>query len=227
MICFVGTAPFMIQLTNGFMQTIVNKSLVLYGGDIAVSAMGATIAVTSLLFMPVIGLCEGAQPVVSFNLGAKKYDRVLKIYKTELIIALLLFTFSCILLQLFSDRIIRIFNKDDFELIAIGTQSMKIISSLYPFIALPMVTIFLLQATKCPKTAAFLSLSRQMLFVIPAIMILPRHFGLVGVFYAFPTADFLGFLTALPVAVWQLKKYSILAKEHNETTVQTDFSAER
>lgn len=220
MICFVGTAPFMIQLTNGFMQTIVNKSLVLYGGDIAVSAMGATIAVTILLVMPVIGLCEGAQPVIGFNLGAKKYDRLLKIYKTELGVALLLFIFSCAFLQLFADRIIRIFNKNDIELIAIGTQSLKIISSFYPFIALPMVTIFLLQATKCPRMAAFLSLSRQLLFVVPAIMILPRYFGLTGVFYAFPTADFLGFLTSLPVAVMQFKKYSFLAKEYNETKEQ-------
>ncbi len=221
MICFVGTAPFMIQLANGLMQTIINKSLVLYGGDIAVSAMGATIAVTILLFMPVIGLCEGAQPVISFNLGAKKYGRLLKIYRLTLMISTLFFIISCSILQLFSVQIIQIFNHSDQELITIGSNSLKILSLLYPLIGLPVATTFLLQATRCPRTATFLALSRQLIFIIPGLIILPRYLGLEGVFYAFPAADFLGFLISIPIAVRQFRKYSRLEKERKaeETTV--------
>ncbi|MBO4643823.1 MAG: MATE family efflux transporter [Alphaproteobacteria bacterium] len=214
MICFIGAAPFLIQITYVFMQTVINKSLVQYGGDTAVSAMGATLAVTILLFMPVTGLCEGMQPVIGFNLGAKKYDRMLKVFRLNLVISTVFFVFSWGLLQLFPDNIIRLFNNQDQELIKIGTQSLKIISLLYPFIGLPIATTFFLQAVKHPHTAAFLAVGRQLLFIIPALSILPRYFGLAGVFYAFPTADFLGFLMAVPFTVQQFKKYG----KQNEAT---------
>ncbi len=213
MICFVGTAPFLIQLTNGLMQAIINKSLILYGGDIAVSALGATVSVTILLFMPVIGLCEGAQPVISFNLGAQKYGRLLKIYRLNLLISTFFFIISCCFLQIFSVQIIQIFNRNDQELISIGSTALRIISLLYPLIGLPVATSFLLQATRCPRTAAFLALSRQLIFIIPGLIILPRYFGLDGVFYTFPAADFLGFLVSIPIAVRQFKKYGRLEKE--------------
>lgn len=212
-ICFVGAAPFLIQITNGFMQTLINKSLVQYGGDIAVSAMGATLAVTILLFMPVTGLCEGMQPVIGFNLGAKKYGRMLKIFRLTLIISTVFFIFGWSVLQLFSVNIIRLFNNQDRELIAIGARSLKLISLLYPFIGLPIATTFFLQAVKHPHIAAFLAVGRQLLFIIPSLLILPRYFGLDGVFYAFPTADFFGFLIAFPVTVQQFKKYKKLEKE--------------
>ena len=209
-ICFVGTAPFMIQLANGLMQTIINNSLALYGGDAAVSAMGATVAVTVLLFMPVIGLCEGSQPVVSFNLGARNYGRVLKVYRTNIAVSTLFFIVSCAILQLFAPQIIRVFNKGDAELIRIGTHSLKIIGAMYPLIGLSVATTFFLQAVRSPRMAAFLALSRQLLFVIPGIVLLGRRIGLNGVFYAFPLADALGFLVVIPVAVHLFKKFGAL-----------------
>ena len=206
-ICFVGAAPFLIQITHVFMQTLINKFLVQYGGDIAISAMGITLAVTILLFMPVTGLCEGMQPVIGFNLGAKKYDRMLKIFRLTLIISTAFFIVGWGILQIFPENIVRIFNGEDRELIKIGTMSLKTISLLYPFIGLPIATTFFLQAVKHPRMAAFLAVGRQLLFIIPSILILPRYFGLAGVFYSFPTADFLGFLMALPVTAQQFKKY--------------------
>lgn len=212
MICFVGTAPFMIQLANGLMQTIINKSLISYGGDMAVSAMGATVAVTILLFMPVIGLCEGSQPVISFNLGAQKYDRLLKIYRLTILISSLFFIVSWIVLQIFSVQIIQIFNRNDQELILIGSKALKIIGLFYPLIGLPTATTFFLQATRCPRMAAFLSLSRQLIFIIPGLIILPRYMGLEGVFYAFPVADFMGFLVTIPIVLLQFRKYRRLQR---------------
>lgn len=223
MICFVGAAPFFIQLTNGLMQVIINKSLIMYGGDKAVSAMGATIAVTVLLFMPVIGLCEGAQPVVSFNLGAKKYGRLLKIYRLTLLVSTLFFIVSCGVLQLFPVQIIRIFNRNDPDLIAIGSKSLRIISLLYPLISLPVATTFFLQAVRCPRSAAFLAISRQLLFIVPGLIFLPRRWGLEGVFYAFPAADFLGFLVAIPIAAGLFRKYGRLEKERKEREAAADL----
>ena len=207
MICFVGLAPFLIQITNGFMQTLINNLLVRYGGDNAVSAMGATLAVTILLFMPVAGLCEGVQPIIGFNLGAKKFDRMLNVFRLTLAVSTVFFICGWAVLQLFPDHIIRLFNNENQELINIGSRSLKLISLLYPFIGLPIATTFFLQAVKHPRMAAFLSVGRQLLFIIPALLILPRYFGLDGVFLAFPVADFLGFLMALPVTVRQFVKY--------------------
>ena len=207
MICFVGAAPFLIQVTNGFMQTLINNALIRYGGDTAVSAMGATLAVTILLFMPVTGLCEGVQPIIGFNLGARNYDRLLKIFRFNLITSTLFFIFGWGVLQLFSVEIICIFNNRDQELISIGSKSLKLISTLYPFIGIPIATTFFLQAVKRPRMAAFLAVGRQLMFIVPSLLILPRYFGLNGVFYAFPVADFLGFLMAFPIMVMQFKKF--------------------
>ena len=215
-ICFVGTAPFMIQLANGLMQTIINNSLALYGGDAAVSAMGATIAVTVLLFMPVIGLCEGSQPVVSFNLGARNYGRVLKVYRTNIAVSTLFFIVSCAILQLFAPQIIRVFNKGDADLIRIGTHSLKIIGAMYPLVGLSVATTFFLQAVRSPRMAAFLALSRQLLFVIPGIVLLGRRIGLNGVFYAFPLADALGFLVAIPVTVHLFRKFGAMHRSQQQ-----------
>lgn len=136
-------------------------------------------------------------------------------------ISTLFFIISCSILQLFSVQIIQIFNHSDQELITIGSNSLKILSLLYPLIGLPVATTFLLQATRCPRTATFLALSRQLIFIIPGLIILPRYLGLEGVFYAFPAADFLGFLISIPIAVRQFRKYSRLEKERKaeETTV--------
>lgn len=213
LICFVGTAPFLIQLTNGMMQTIINNTLVKYGGDIAVSAMGATIAVTVLMFMPVAGLCEGSQPVVGFNLGARKYDRVLKVYRLTIVISTGLFVLGWAVLRLFSTRIIEVFNKNDPELIRIGAVALKTIGLMYPLIGLSVATTYFLQSVKRPHAASVLALSRQLLFVIPGLYFIPKRYGLIGVFYAFPIADLLGFLVAVPVAFRLFEKYGALAKE--------------
>ena len=216
-ICFVGAAPFLIQITHVFMQTLINKFLVRYGGDTAISAMGITLAVTILLFMPVTGLCEGMQPVIGFNLGAKKYDRMLKIFRLTLIISTAFFIVGWGILQIFPENIVRIFNAEDRELIKIGALSLKIISLLYPFIGLPIATTFFLQAVKHPHMAAFLAVGRQLLFIIPALLILPPRFGLAGVFYAFPTADLFGFIMAVPVTIHQFKKYGREEKKLTES----------
>lgn len=213
MICSVGTAPFLIQITSGLMQTVLNKVLVEYGGDLAISAMGVTMAVTILMFMPVIGLCEGSQPVIGFNLGAQNYKRVTKIYRLLIVLSTLLFIISWALLQTFSGQITAVFDPNDEELIQIGSMSMRIIAMLYPLVGLPIATTFFLQATKCPRMASILALSRQLIFLIPGLIILPRYLGLEGVFYAFPVSDTMSCLIAVPVMLHQFKKYKRLEKE--------------
>lgn len=213
MICFIGLAPFLIQLCNSFVQTILNKALVGYGGDLAISAMGVAMSTAMLMFMIVIGLCEGAQPVIGFNLGAKNYKRITKIYRLTTLLSTVVFVISWILIQLFADHIVAVFDPNDEELIRVGSQALKTITLLLPFIGLSTSTSFFLQAVKSPRLSAFLAVSRQLIFLVPSVIILPKYIGLAGVFYALPLSDFLAFLLAIPMMSYQLRKFKRLAHD--------------
>ncbi len=215
-ICAVGIAPFLIQSTTGLMQGILNITLIAHGNDVAVSVMGVTMAVAMVLFMPVIGLCEGAQPIVGFNLGAKNYLRLLQLLKITIILSMSCFLFCTMLVMFFAPNIITIFNKQDEELIRIGARALRLICACLPLVGLSFSISFFLQAVKNPKMSAFLALSRQILFLIPCFFILPRYFGLNGVFLSFPVADFISFFIAVPVTRHQFKKYKRLEEQKNQ-----------
>lgn len=211
-VCMVGMAPFFIQVCNGFVQTVFNTTLVKYGGALAVSAMGIAMATNMLLFMPAIGICEGAQPIIGFNLGARNYKRVLKTYRLLLEITTFIFLFAWVVLQLGAQHVIKLFDPNDAELIRVGSKALKTVILALPFVGFPMTTTYFLQATKCPKMAAFLSLCRQMLFLAPFIVILPRYFGVAGVFFALPCSDFIAFLISIPIYRSQVRKYKTAAE---------------
>lgn len=216
-ICIVGFAPFSIQICNGFVQMVFNNSLVKYGGSLAVSALGISAATMMLLFMPIIGLGEGAQPVMGFNLGAKQYKRVMKAYR---ILILMTTIWGCIgwcIVQCLAPQIVSLFTKDNMDLIQLGSKALKFMGLAMPLIAFSISTTYMLQATKNPKMAIFLSLARQLIFLIPFVCILPRFFGVMGIFYSLPCADTVAFLFTLPVYFHENRKYKrlILSKEKN------------
>ncbi len=212
-VCMVGMAPFFIQVCNGFVQTIFNTTLVKYGGALAVSAMGIAMATNMLLFMPAIGICEGSQPIIGFNLGARNYKRVLKTYRLLLEITTFIFLFAWVVLQLGAQHVIKLFDPNDAELIRVGSKALKTVILALPFVGFQMTTTYFLQATKCPKLAAFLSLSRQMLFLTPFILVLPHYYGVAGVFFALPCSDVLAFLISIPIYRYQVRKYKTAAAE--------------
>jgi putative MATE family efflux protein len=185
----LGAAPFMMQFAASILHGIMNKSLAVYGGDVAVSGMSAVMSITMLFLMPIFGINQGVQPIIGYNYGAHKYDRVKEALKLAIIAATIVVTFGFIITRLFAVQLISIFNAKDAELIAFGSHALKVFLIFLPIIGFQIMSSNYFQAVGKPMQAGLLSLSRQVLILIPAMLILPRYFGVEGVLYAGPLSD--------------------------------------
>lgn len=184
----IGAAPFAMQLASSLQNVILNKSLIFYGGDIAVSGMGVVMSVMTLMLQPIFGINQGAQPIIGYNYGAKKFNRVKEALKLAIIGATIVVCIGFIAIRIFPQGFVKMFNNDA-GLVTFGTHALLRFTTFLPIIGFQIVSANYFQAIGKPKQAAFLSLSRQVLVLIPALLILPRFFGLEGVISAGPTAD--------------------------------------
>jgi Na+-driven multidrug efflux pump len=180
-----------MQLAASALNTILNNRLQSYGGDMAISAMGIIYSVAMLILMPIFGLNQGAQPIIGYNYGAKQYKRVIRTTELAIMAATVIVIVGWLVTRLFPQAIISIFSRGNAELLDIGTRAMKIFFSMFPFVGFQIVGANYFQAVGKPRHAMFLSLSRQVLLLIPLLFILPLFFGLDGVYGASPTSDVL------------------------------------
>ncbi|HYE11315.1 MAG TPA: MATE family efflux transporter, partial [Patescibacteria group bacterium] len=187
----LGAAPFLMQMAASLLNAIMNKSLTLYGGDIAVSGMGIVMSITMLILMPIFGINQGAQPIIGYNYGALKFDRVKKTLKLAVIAATSIAFIGFAATRVFPVQLVAMFNREDAELLKFGERALKIFLIFLPIIGFQIVSANYFQAVGKPKHASFLSLSRQVLILIPAMLILPRIYGLDGVLMAGPLSDLL------------------------------------
>lgn len=194
----LGMPGFLLQLSNSLLNVILNKSLLFYGGDIAISAMGVVNSVQTILLMPIIGLNQGVQPIISFNFGAKKYDRIKLAEKLAMITATIIVTVGWILTRLFPTQIVALFNSEP-DLISFGNAAIKTWFWCLPVIGFQILGANFFQAIGRPRSSMFLTLTRQVLILIPAIIIFSKLWGLNGILYAAPFADG---LSAILTAVW-------------------------
>ena len=214
----LGVAPFAMQIAASIQNFIMNTSLATYGGDIAISGMGVVISIMTLMVMPIFGITQGVQPIIGYNYGAKKYDRVKEAYKLAVIFATSIVLLGWIITRVFPEQLVSMFNSKDTELIAFGTMAIKRFMIFLPFIGFQIVSSNYFQAVGKPKHSALLGLSRQVLILIPALMILPKFFGLVGVISAGPLADiFSTVLTGIFIFI-EMKKLD----EHHKSTIIRD-----
>lgn len=186
----IGTAPFFKELANSLIMILLNNCLLLYGGDVAVSAMGVIYSMTTLLMMPVIGISQGVQPIIGYNFGARQLKRVKEALYLATLVATGVVTVAFLLIYLFPDISFRLFN-DDPDLIAVGTEGLRIYFMMMPFLGFQIVGANYFLAVGKPRQSIFLNLSRQVVFLIPALLILPRFWKLPGVWGAQPVADVL------------------------------------
>lgn len=194
----LGMPGFLMQLSNSLLNVILNKSLMLYGGDIAISGMGIVNSVQTILLMPIIGLNQGVQPIVSFNFGAQKYDRIKTAERLAIISATIIVTVGWLLTRLFPSQIVSLFNSEP-DLISFGSTSIKAWFLCLPFTGFQILGANFFQAIGRPRSSMFLTLTRQVLILIPAIIIFSRIWGLNGILYAAPFADG---LSAILTGVW-------------------------
>lgn len=188
----IGFAPFSMQLAASMVTAILNNTLSTYGGDVAISSMGVIHSITMLILMPVFGINQGAQPIIGFNYGAQQYDRVTDALKKAIIAATSVVGLGFILTQTMPAQLFKLFlneGDDIVNILEVGTRGLRIYLALLPIVGFQIVSSNYFQATGKPRQAALLSLSRQVLVLIPALIILPRFFELTGVWAAGPVSD--------------------------------------
>ncbi|HHW40447.1 MAG TPA: MATE family efflux transporter [Syntrophomonadaceae bacterium] len=185
----LGSAPFALQMAASLVNTVMNKSLGFYGGDLAISGMGIVMSVLNLAMMPVIGINQGVQPIIGYNYGAKKYDRVKEALKLAITGATAIVCLGFVLVQVFPRQIVGLFNSSDPELLKLGVYFLRSFLIFLPLVGFQIVSSGYFQAVGKPKQSAFLTLSRQLILLVPAILILPLFFKLHGVVMAGPVAD--------------------------------------
>ncbi len=190
----IGSASFARQVATSLMNVILNKSLVTYGGDIAVSAMGIVQSLLTFLLMPTFGINQGVQPIIGYNYGAQQYKRVRKALKLGIIAATAVVCVGYVVMRVFPEQLISLFSKDDEQLLSLGVYALSIASLFTPAIGIQVIGSGYFQAVGKARQALFLGLSRQVVLLIPALLILPKFYGLQGVFMATPVSDILAVL---------------------------------
>lgn len=185
----IGISPFSMQVAASIVSVLSNTALKATGGDLAIGAMTIINAVAIFFLMPIFGLNQGTQPIIGFNYGAKAYDRVKEALKLAIIAATAICMFGFVLTQFFTVYLIRIFNNDP-ELMKYAVTGMRIFLCMLPFIGFQIISANYFQATGKASKAIFLSMLRQVIVLIPMLLILPPLFGINGVWVAGPIADF-------------------------------------
>ncbi|CCY83359.1 mATE efflux family protein [Bacteroides intestinalis CAG:564] len=202
----IGMSPFLMNLAACFIVIVINQGLKRYGGDLSIGAFGIVNRLVFIFVMIVMGLNQGMQPIAGYNFGAQQYARVSRVLKLTIIFATVVTTSGFLMGMLIPDLVVSIFTSDE-ELIAISARGLRIVVMFFPIIGFQMVTSNFFQSIGMASKAIFLSLTRQMLFLLPALIILPRFFGAAGVWYSMPVSDLLASLVAMVMLVSQFRKF--------------------
>ena len=212
----IGVSPFSMQIAQSIVQVLANNALKTYGGDLAIGAMTIINSVAMIFMMPIFGLNQGSQPIIGYNYGAEKYKRVKQAVKSATIVATIIVSIGWIITQTAPYLLISIFNRDE-QLVGIASTGMRIFLLMLPVVGAQVISSNYFQSIGKAKISMFLSLLRQVILLIPCLIILPKIFGLTGVWLAGAVADGLSSLITLIIffmSVRKLKdKEGIVAKE--------------
>lgn len=214
-ILMIGLSPFLMQMASSVVSVIANNALMTHGGDLAIGAMAIITSVCSIFVMPIYGLNQGSQPIIGYNYGAKNYARVKQTYVYSLIACTVILTISSVIVQAFPEFAVSMFNKDP-QLTDKTVAGMKLFLLSMPLIGIQMTASTFYQAVGKPKKAMIISLSRQVIFLIPAFLFLPRMFGLIGVWLAGPIADTLAVMVSGFIIFKEMISLKKLDAEMNE-----------
>jgi putative MATE family efflux protein len=195
----VGSPHCAMQVVGSMMQILLNNQLSFHGGDMAIAVMGTVYPILLVIAMPIFGINQGAQPIIGYNYGARRFDRVRKTLMTSVLAASTLTVSGFVVAMLYPAALLRMFGGDE-DMVEVGVNAMRICSLMAPIIGFQIVGASYFQAVGRPAKAMLLMLSRQLLILVPALLILPLFFGLYGVWAAFPTAD-LGASTVTGICV--------------------------
>lgn len=211
----IGLSPFLMNVTASAVVIIMNQSLLRYGGDNAVGAFGIINRVAFLFPMVVLGLTQGMQPIVGYNYGAGNFSRMNKALKYTIFLATGVTTIGFLIGEFMPRMVASVFTTD-VELIGYSVEGLRIVLIFFPIIGFQMASSYFFQSIGMTKKAIFMSLTRQVLFLIPGLLILPSFFGLKGIWYSMPLSDLLSAIVAAFLLASQYKKTNLLIKTQNK-----------
>ena len=217
----IGLSPFLINLCACLVVIIINKQLVSYGGDVAVGAYGIANRMMFFFVMVVIGINQGMQPIAGFNFGAKHYTRLNQVLKYAITIATGIWIVGFIVCVLLATPVASAFTNDE-ELLKEAAHALRVMNLVVPIIGFQMITIGFFQSIGKAGISIFLSLTRQLLFLVPLLLILPNFFGLEGIWYSVPIADGTAAITAAIVLIYHMRKFKMRGKLEN-SNLQTEI----
>ena len=205
-ILYIGMSPFLMNLCSCLIVILINRGLKEHGGDMAIGAYGIVNRIIFLFVMIIMGFNQGMQPIAGYNFGARLYPRVTEVTKLTMKWAIGVATTGFLLCQLFPTLIVNMFTTDD-ELVEAAVFGLHIVFAVFPIVGFQMVATNFFLSIGMSKKAIFLSLTRQMLFLIPCLIVLPRFFGTLGVWISMPVADTIATVVTAIVLVNQFKKF--------------------
>ena len=201
----IGVSPFLMQTTSCVIVIFMNNQFVRYGGDMAVGAYSIANSMVMVFFMFVMGMTQGMQPIVGYNYGAEKYDRMFRCLWLTIAAATAILLVGWTLSMLFPRQIVRIFTSDP-TLIDLSAHGLVLDMLVFFVVGSQAVITNFFQCIGKVKVSIFLSLSRQLLLLLPMAYFFPMIWDLDGVWYSMPTSDFGSFSMTIPLLIWYMKK---------------------
>ena len=208
----IGISPFLMNVTSSIIVIVMNNQFVRYGGDMAVGAYSIANSVVMMFFMFVMGVCQGMQPIVGYNYGAEKYDRMLRCLIMAIACATAILLVGWGLSMLFPTEIARIFTTDA-TLIDLAARGIRLDMLMFFVVGSQATITHFFQSIGKVKVSIFLSLSRQLILLLPMAYLFPLFWGLDGVWYSMPASDFLSFAMTIPMLMWYMKKFKAAKSE--------------
>ena len=201
----IGISPFLMNATSCVIVIFMNNQFVRYGGDMAVGAYSIANSVVMVFFMFVMGVNQGMQPIVGYNYGAEKYDRMFRCLWLTIACATAFLLVGWTLSMLFPRQIARIFTTDP-TLLDLSAKGIKLDMLVFFVVGSQAAITHFFQSIGKVKVSIFLSLSRQLFLLLPMAYIFPLFWGLDGVWYSMPSSDFGSFAMTIPILIWYMKK---------------------
>jgi putative MATE family efflux protein len=201
----IGVSPFLMNVTSCVIVIFMNNQFVRYGGDMAVGAYSIANSVVMVFFMFVMGMIQGMQPIVGYNYGAEKFDRMLRCLWLTIAVATTILLVGWTLSMLFPWQIARIFTTDA-TLLELSARGIRWDMLVFFVVGSQAVITNFFQCIGKVKISIFLSLSRQLFMLLPLAFVLPLFWGLDGVWASMPASDFGSFSMTIPILIWYLKK---------------------
>lgn len=202
----IGLSPFCMNVASCFIVIFINKGLKMYDGDLAIGAYGIVNRLVFICVMIVMGITQGMQPIAGFNYGARQFERVTHVLKLAIWGATAMTTLTFIVGELIPDVAVRLFTTDE-GLISRAAEGFRIVVLVFPIVGFQMVTSNFFQSIGMANKAIFLSLTRQLLFLLPCLIVLPRFMGASGIWWSMPISDFVASVVAGVLLYKQMKAF--------------------